>query len=114
MGKIKKSRYKTYFLLVICFFVWCNNGVVKWLFRILRLLFALVGFTLIGGLVLFYVFYTIPKIYTFEFLDNNKLVVSNEVFNVALGLIITVVLFLIICVGAAIVRRIFNLPIFNK
>jgi len=76
------------------------------LFRILRFLFALVGIALMGGFIVVSIIYIAPQLYTFGFLDHNKFVVSNEVFNVVLGLIVAVVLGFFLFVTVAILKKI--------
>jgi len=79
---------------------------VRLLFRILRFLFALVGIALMGGFIVVSIIYIAPQLYTFGFLDHNKFVVSNEVFNVVLGLIVAVVLGFFLFVTVAILKKI--------
>lgn len=79
---------------------------MRLLFRILRFLFALVGIALMGGFIVVSIIYIAPQLYTFGFLDHNKFVVSNEVFNVVLGLIVAVVLGFFLFVTVAILKKI--------
>lgn len=72
----------------------------------MRFLFALVGIALMGGFIVVSIIYIAPQLYTFGFLDHNKFVVSNEVFNVVLGLIVAVVLGFFLFVTVAILKKI--------
>jgi len=71
-------------------------------------LFALVGIALMGGFIVVSIIYIAPQLYTFGFLDQNRLVVSNEVFNVVLGLMIAVFLGLFLFMAVAILKKIFK------
>jgi len=81
---------------------------MRQLFRYLRSVFALLGLALVGGYVVVYIFFYLPCFYTFELLDKNKFVISNEAFNVVAGLVIAIVLGLFLFLSVKVIKRIFK------